>query len=107
MTNDAILRQLGYTVTDSAMAQVQTVRDNTMGFDYVQKHLITFHDQLQAHLSCVAISSSKNFFKIKNEAIGEEMIAEVKEMISKWSEKYKIEIEKVDKKETYYILGYK
>jgi hypothetical protein len=107
MKNDAILRQLGYTVTNSAMAQVQTIRDNTGGFDYIEKHLITLHDQLQAHLSCVALSSSKDFFKIKNEAKGEEMIAEVQEMISKWSEKYKVEIQKVSNKETYYVLGYK
>ena len=50
MTNDAILKQLGYTVTDSAMAQVEKVIKNTHGFDYVEKHLITLHDQLKAHL---------------------------------------------------------
>jgi len=107
MTNDAILKQLDYTVTDSALAQVEKVKSNTNGFDYVEKHLITLHDQLKAHLSYVALSSTKDFFKIKNEAKGEEMIAEVNEMIKKWSEKFKIAIEKVSGKDTYYVLGYK
>ena len=107
MTNDAILKQLDYTVTDSALAQVQKVKSNTHGFDYVEKHLIALHDQLKAHLSYVALSSTKDFFKIKNVAKGEEMIAEVNEMIARWSEKFKIDLEKVSGKYTYYVLGYK
>ena len=35
------------------------------------------------------------------------MIEEVNAMIAKWSEKYKITLEKVPNKNTYYILGYK
>lgn len=106
MTNDAILMQLDYTVTDSALAQVEKVKQNTNGFDYVEKKLITLHDQLKSHLSYVALSSNKDYFKIKNEATGDEMIAEVAEIITKWSEKFKIDIEKVDGKNTYYVLGY-
>ena len=107
MTNDAILKQLGYTVTKSAMAQVEKVIKNTHNFEQVEKHLITLHDKLQAHLSYVALSSNKDYFKIKNEAKGIEMIAEVTEMITHWAEKYKIAIEKVDGKNTYYVIGYK
>jgi len=107
MTNDAILKQLDYTVTDSALAQVEKVKSNTHGFDYVEKHLIMLHDQLKSHLSYIALSSTKDYFKIKNEAKGEEMIKEVNEMIARWSEKFKIDIEKVDGRDTYYILGYK
>jgi len=107
MTNDAILKQLDYTVTKSALEQLEKVKNNTRGFDYVEKHLITLHDQLKAHLSYVALSSNKDFFKIKNEAKGEEMIAEVNKIISRWSDKFKIDIEKVDGKNTYYVLGYK
>ncbi len=106
MTNDAILKQLDYTVTQSALAQVKKVKNNTNGFDYVEKHLIALHDQLKAHLSYVALSSNKDFFKIKNEAKGDEMIKEVNEIITRWSEKFKIKIEKVDGKETYYVKGY-
>lgn len=107
MRNDALLTQLGYTVTKSAQAQIQKVIDNTFGFEHVEKHLIALHDALKAHISCVALSSSKDYFKIKNEAIGDEMKNEVVEMIERWSQKYKIEIEKVPNKNTYYVKGYK
>jgi len=107
MTNDAILKQLGYTVTQSAMVQVEKVIKNTNNFEKIEKHLIALHDQLQSHLSYVALSSTKDYFKIKNEAKGTEMIAEVTEMINHWSEKFKIDIEKVDGKNTYYVIGYK
>ena len=107
MTNDAVLKQLGYSVTDSAMEQLDKVIENTDGYEYVKKHLITMHDQLQSKLSCVALSSSHDYFKIKNLATGDEMVDEVTEMIIHWSEKYKIAIEKVDGKETYYVLGHK
>jgi hypothetical protein len=93
-------------VTDSALAQVEKVKNNTNGFDYVEKHLVTLHNQLKSHLSYVALSSNKDFFKIKNEAKGDEMIKEANEVINKWSEKFKIDIEKVDGKDTYYVLGY-
>ena len=107
MRNDALLNQLGYTITKSAQAQVQKVIDNTSGFEHVEKHLIALHDTLKSHLSCVALSSSKDYFKIKNEAIGSEMRSEVNEMIERWSKKYKIEIEKAPTKDTYYVKGYK
>ncbi len=106
MRNDAILKQLGYTVTNSAVTQVKKVIKNTQNFDHVEKHLIALHDQLQAHLSYVALSSSRDYFKIKNDATGKEMVDEVNEIIKKWSAKYKIELEKVDGKDTYYVLGY-
>ena len=105
MIKSAILRQLGYGVSENSLAQVQKAMDNTKEFDYVQKHLIALHDTLRPRLSFVALSSSKDCFKIKNEAQGEEMIKSTNEIIQKWSKKYKIELEKVSGKETYYILG--
>ncbi|MBL0686287.1 MAG: hypothetical protein JJV95_02695 [Sulfurospirillum sp.] len=107
MTNDAILKQLGYTVTKSAMLQVEKVINNTHGFNYVEKHLISLHDKLKIHLSYVALSSTKDYFKIKNLSQGDEMIAETNEIIKQWSEKFKIVLEKVDGKDTYYVVGYK
>jgi len=35
------------------------------------------------------------------------MIEEVNDMILKWSAKYKITVEKVPNKNTYYVIGYK
>ncbi|MDD3324687.1 MAG: hypothetical protein PHN38_06170 [Sulfurospirillaceae bacterium] len=107
MTKDALLMQLDYAVSDSSLAHLQQVIDNTEGFEHIEKHLIALHDALKSHLSFVALSSSKDYFKIKNEAKGEEMVKEVEEMIQKWSQKYKITLEKVPNKNTYYVLGYK
>lgn len=107
MRNDALLNQLGYAVTPSAQAQMQRVIENTVGFEHVEKHLIALHNALKSHLSFVALSSTKDYFKIKNEAVGEEMRSEVNEMIEQWSKKYKIEVEKVTNKDTYYVKGYR
>lgn len=104
---EAILTQLGYTVSPSSRAQMERVIGNTAGFEHVEKHLIALHDALKAHHSFVSLSSNKDYFKIKNEAQGLEMVDEVNEMIAKWSEKYKITLEKVSGKHTYYVLGYK
>ena len=107
MRKDAILKQFDYTVTSSALAQLQKVMDNTNNFDYIEKHLLTLHDQLKSKLSYVALSSNKDLFKIKNDAAEESIAKDVDNMITQWSKKYKIEIEKVPNKETYYVLGYK
>jgi hypothetical protein len=105
MRKDAILNQLGYSVTDSNLSQVQKVMENTKDFDYVEKHLIALHDALKAHLSFVAMSSSSDYFKIKNDAQGDEMVQSANEIIQKWADKYKIALQKVPNKETYYVLG--
>lgn len=107
MQKQAILTQLGYSVTPNAEAQLERVINNTVGFEHVEKHLIGLHDALQVHHSFVALSSNKDYFKIKNEATSAEEIAEVNEMISKWAAKYKITLEKVPNKNTYYVIGYK
>ena len=104
---EAILTQLDYTISPSSRAQVERVIANTTGFEHVEKHLIALHDALQVHHSFVALSSNKDYFKIKNEATSAEEIAEVNEMISKWAAKYKITLEKVPNKNTYYVIGYK
>jgi len=105
MRRDAILRQLGYSVTPNALEQVQRVMENTKDFDYVEKHLISLHDALKPKLSYVAMSSTHDYFKIKNEAGNEEMVKSTNEIISQWSQKYKIAVEKVPNKNTYYVLG--
>ncbi len=107
MQKQAILTQLGYSVTPNAEAQLERVINNTVGFEHVEKHLIALHDALKVYHSFVALSSNKDYFKIKNEATGAELIDEVNEMISKWAAKYKITLEKVPNKNTYYVIGYK
>ena len=107
MKKQAILTQLGYSVTPKSEAQLECVMDNTVGFEHIEKHLLALHDALKVHNSFVALSSTKDYFKIKNEAAGADLIAEVNEIISKWAVKYKITLEKVPNKNTYYVIGYK
>ncbi len=105
MQKDAILVQLGYGVSENSLAQLDRVIKNTKDFDYLQKHILALHETLKPHLSFVALSSSRDYFKIKNEAKSEELRDEVNEIIRKWATKYKVKLEKVDGKETYYIIG--
>ncbi len=105
MQKEAILTQLGYGVSENSLAQLQRVIDNTRNFEYIEKHLISLNETLKAHFSFIALSSSKDYFKIKNEAPSQELRDEVDEIIKKWATKYKIEIQKVDGKDTYYIIG--
>lgn len=107
MHRQAILTQLGYSVSENTLAQLERVIANTVGFEHVEKHLITLHDALKPYYSFVALSSTKDYFKIKNEAHDTEMVDEVNEMITKWAIKYKITLEKVPHKNTYYVIGYK
>jgi c-di-AMP phosphodiesterase-like protein len=107
LSNDAILTQLDYTVTPSALAQLEAVKENTQNFENVEKHLLALHERLKSYFSYVALSSTKEYFKIKNEAQSDELKEEVTNLIYQWSQKYKIEIEKVSGKDTYYVLGYK
>lgn len=107
MEKQAILTQLGYSVAPNAEAQLERVMNNTVGFEHVERHLIALHDALKAYHSFVALSSTKDYFKIKNEATSAELVDEVNEMIAKWSAKYKVTLEKVPNKNTYYVIGYK
>jgi len=107
MEKQAILTQLGYSVTPKSEAQLECVINNTVGFEHIGKHLLSLHDALKVHNSFVALSSTKEYFKIKNEATSSDLIAEVNEIISKWAAKYKVTLEKVLNKNTYYVIGYK
>ena len=103
---EALLTQLGYTVTEQSVTQMKKAIDNTNGFENFSKHLLSLHDEL-AHLKgVVALSSSKDVFKIKGSVdTSKEIQEEFHELVKHWSEKYKLKIEQVEKKPTYYILG--
>lgn len=100
---EAFLVQLGY--SNNALKQLRLIVENTRDFSDIAKHIITLHDKLQSKLSYIALSGSYNYLKIKNEAKQEAIIKEVNDMIYTWAKKYKIELQKVQGKETFYILG--
>lgn len=106
LSPDALLTQLGYTPTEQSIVQIKKAIDNTNGFENFSKHILSLHDEL-AHLKgVVALSSTKDVFKIKgSEDISKEIQNEFSELVKHWSQKYKVAIEQVGEKPTYYILG--
>ncbi|MDR2790970.1 MAG: hypothetical protein LBB59_08370 [Campylobacteraceae bacterium] len=105
MTKEAFLTQLGYSVTDSLLTQLERVKNKTVSFDLISRHIISLNDNLKHYDSFVALSNSHDFLKIKNQSSGE-LLAQVNELINAWAKKYKIALEKVSGKETFYIRGY-
>ncbi len=106
LTPEALLTQLGYTKTDKSVEQIKKTIANTKGFENFSKHILSLHDEL-AHLKgFVALSNSKDVFKIKgSENTSKEIQEEFSNLVNKWATKYKITTEKVANKPTYYILG--
>ena len=54
----------------------------------------------------MALSNTRDFFKIKIEAPSDERKAEAMERVNHFTDKYKIALQQVPGKETFYILGY-
>ncbi len=107
MFAEGLLNQFGYSVTPASLAQIRAIIDNTQGFEHVQKHLVALNDKLKTYDGFIGLSSSNEYFKIKNNASDADTIKLVDDLILEWSKKYKIDIKKVENKETYYVLGFK
>jgi len=103
-TVDAMLTQLGYTINESVKTQMENIIKNTKDFMDIQKHIIQLNDALKPFQAHIAMSNSNDYLKIKNES-SKESLKKVDDMINDWAKKYKINLKKVDGKETYYILG--
>jgi hypothetical protein len=101
VTDEALLVQLGYTQSHGMMEPLKRIIKNTHGYESIKKHIVSLQEALKPYGSFIAISSSHNFFKIKNENKSEVAY----ELIHKWSEKYKVNLTKVSGKEAYYIEG--
>ena len=106
LTPEALLSQLGYSKTGNALIQMEETIKNTNGFDKFSKHILALHDELAHIKGFVALSNSKNVFKVKcSEDVSDEIKTEFTTLVESWSVKYKVQIEKVANKATYYILG--
>lgn len=106
MQNDALLNQLGYSPNEALKEQIDRIVANTAGFDKFEKHMLELHKTLKVDGSYVAMSNSNDCFKIKLEASSPELMEEAREKVAHFADKYKVELQKVDGKETYYIIGY-
>ena len=106
VNTDAVLTKLGYIPNDTLRIQLEKIVANTKDYEKIIKHVLDLHDALQVDKSYVAMSNSNDFLKIKIEAASEEMKAEALEKIERFSKKYKVQLQKVDGKDTYYIVGF-
>jgi len=103
--DETLLVQFGYRQSENAKTQLKRVIKNTKGFEHIGKHLLALNDNLKPFDSYVTLSSTHDYFKIKNEGKDEEEIEKVNTLIKKWTDKYKVKLQKVEGKETYYIIG--
>ncbi len=106
MQRDAMLTQLGYMPNDALMSQLERIENNTVGYEKIQKHIMDLHDHLKVDGSFIALSNSEDYFKIKVEAPSPELAEEAHEKIKHFSEKFKVTINKLENRETYYISGF-
>jgi hypothetical protein len=107
LTAEALLKQVGFTHPDEiAIAQMQKIIDNTKDFSRFSKHILSLHDHLQHVHAFIAPSNSTGYLKIKMpDASSPEILEEFHGLVDGFAKKYKVIIEKVDHKETYYIKG--
>lgn len=106
LERDAMLKQLGYVPNDALLTQLQRIEENTSGYDKIQKHIMDLHDHLKVDGSFVALSNTEDYFKVKVESASAELAQEAHEKIKHFSDKFKVKMNKLENKETYYILGF-
>jgi len=101
-----MLKQLGYAPNDALLAQIDRIVDNTKSFEKIQKHILDLHEHLKVDNSYVAMSNSEDYFKIKVEAPSPERTEEAIEKIDHFADKFKVALQRVSGKNTYYVLGF-
>ncbi|MDD5400434.1 MAG: hypothetical protein PHQ93_04525 [Sulfurimonas sp.] len=106
MQTEAMLIQLGYVPNDALIKQLQKIQANTEGYEKIQKHIMDLHDHLKVDDSYVALSNSNDYFKIKIDSSSPEIVEEAHEKIKHFSDKFKVKVNKLENKNTYYILGF-
>ena len=103
---EVLLSQLGYVKNDSALRQAEQVITKTKEFGKFSKHIISLNDHLKKMNAYIALSNSSDYLKIKcDENDADEILEEFHEEVSHWANKYNVNLEKLDKKHVYYILG--
>ena len=106
MHNEAMLTQLGYVPNETLSKQLDRIKNNTAGYEKIEKHIMDLHDHLKVNKGYVALSNSQDYFKIKIDETTPEALEEAQEKIAHFSEKFKVKLEKLPNKNTYYIVGF-
>jgi len=106
MQDTAMLIQLGYAPNEALVKQLEDIKKSTVEYEKIQKHIMDLHDHLKVDNAYVALSNSNNYFKIKIESSTPEIAKEAHEKVVHFSGKFKVKVQKVENKETYYIIGF-
>ncbi|MCF6310521.1 MAG: hypothetical protein L3J19_08655 [Sulfurimonas sp.] len=106
MKSDAMLTQLGYVPNTALIEQLDRIEKNTVGYEKIQKHIMDLHNHLKVDDAYVAMSNSNDCFKIKIDSTSPEMAEDAHEKVQRFSDKFKVTLNKLDNKETYYIVGF-
>ena len=109
ITPEVLVSQLNIGKTESSLALVEKAIENTKEFHKFSQHIISLNDKLKHMNGFVSLSNSVPHFKIKcdNTKDDEKIIEEFTQEVNHWSNKYNVELQKVDKKDVYYIIGHK
>ncbi|MBD3824639.1 MAG: hypothetical protein IE916_09045 [Epsilonproteobacteria bacterium] len=106
MLREAVLTQLGYIPNDALKRQLEKIESNTKGYEKIRKHIMDLHEHLKVDGSYVALSNTNDFFKIKVEAPSPELEAEAHAKVEHFCEKFKVKVNRLENKNTYYIVGF-
>jgi hypothetical protein len=107
LTPEALLRQLGYTVTEQTLSQINRIMETTQGLDKFLPHIPSFSDALAVEKGYIAMSNSEDYLKIKCDPdTNADNLAAFTELVNHWADKYKLSLKKVEDKHTYYIIGH-
>jgi hypothetical protein len=107
ITPEVLVKQLGMGDSAHEIEQMQRVINNTEGFEKFASHIISLSDSLKHLNAYIALSNTVDKLKIKcDENDAKELLEEFHEKVTAWGQKYKVKLEKVYNKETYYILGH-
>ncbi|MEA3513396.1 MAG: hypothetical protein U9R37_07315 [Campylobacterota bacterium] len=106
ITPEVLVSQLKIGHGETIISQVENTIKNTKNFNDFSKHILSLNDKLKHMNGYVALSNTHPYFKIKCDSIdNNEIIKEFKDELEHWSDKYHVELQKVENKEVYYILG--
>ncbi len=105
-SNEMVLTELGYVPNDALLKQLEAIQANTPGYEKIIKHILDLHKALLVDKAYVAMSNSHDYFKIKFEDVAPEVKEEALEKIEHFKTKYKVKLQKVEGKDTFYILGF-
>ena len=105
VNTENLLIQLDYPLNEATKKQLIKITDNTKEFFSFAQHIFSLKDKLKLVDGTVTMSNSNPYLKIKSNSKIESEIEEFNKIVNSWASKYKVELQKVEGKNTYYIVG--